>query len=193
MLPLLALSILAVYIFAKKWWLLHNVSKSSTALLEEMEQCLKECRYGKAAELCKESESPIGKMLLKGLSKMDRPVEEIKQAVENEAQMELAELERTLPLLATISGGAPMIGFLGTVMGMIQAFYNMSQAGNNIDISLLSGGIYTAMVTTVAGLIVGIMAYFFYNYLTAKVSDIVLQMQCATNNFVETAQQEKRL
>ena len=85
-----------------------------------------------------------------------------------------------------------MIGFLGTVMGMIQAFYNMSQAGNNIDISLLSGGIYTAMVTTVAGLVVGIMAYFFYNYLTSKVSDIVFKMQCATNNCIEVAQQEKK-
>ena len=85
-----------------------------------------------------------------------------------------------------------MIGFLGTVMGMIQAFYNMSQAGNNIDISLLSGGTYTAMVTTVAGLVVGIMAYFFYNYLTSKVSDIVFKMQCATNNFIEVAQQEKK-
>lgn len=191
MIPLFALSILAVYIFAKKWWIINNITKSSDALLEGVEAYLKECRYSKATDLCKESDNPIARMLLKGLSKMDRPVEEIKQAVENQAQVELAILERSLPLLATISGGAPMIGFLGTVMGMIQAFYNMSQAGNNIDISLLSGGIYTAMVTTVAGLVVGIMAYFFYNYLTSKVSDIVFKMQCATNNFIEVAQQEK--
>ena len=192
MIPLFALSILAVYIFAKKWWIINNITKSSDALLEGVEAYLQECRYSTATDLCKESDNPIARMLLKGLSKMDRPVEEIKQAVENQAQVELAILERSLPLLATISGGAPMIGFLGTVMGMIQAFYNMSQAGNNIDISLLSGGIYTAMVTTVAGLVVGIMAYFFYNYLTSKVSDIVFKMQCATNNFIEVAQQEKK-
>ena len=192
MIPLFALSILAVYIFAKKWWIINNITKSSDALLEGVEAYLKVCRYSKTTDICKEQDNPIARMLLKGLSKMDRPVEEIKQAVENQAQVELAILERSLPLLATISGGAPMIGFLGTVMGMIQAFYNMSQAGNNIDISLLSGGIYTAMVTTVAGLVVGIMAYFFYNYLTSKVSDIVFKMQCATNNFIEVAQQEKK-
>ena len=180
MIPLFALSILAVYIFAKKWWIINNITKSSDALLEGVEAYLKECRYSKATDLCKESDNPIARMLLKGLSKMDRPVEEIKQAVENQAQVELAILERSLPLLATISGGAPMIGFLGTVLGMVQAFFNMSNAGNNIDITLLSSGIYTAMITTVGGLIVGILAYFGYNFLSARISSLVYSMESAT-------------
>jgi len=105
--------------------------------------------------------------------------------VENMGNVEVARLEKGLPMLATIAGGAPMIGFLGTVMGMVQAFFNMAQAGSNIDITLLSGGIYTAMVTTVAGLIVGIMAYFGYNFLTSQVSDVVFKMQNTTVEFMD--------
>ena len=109
-------------------------------------------------------------------------------AVENTANIEVASIEKGLPLMATIAGGAPMIGFLGTVMGMVQAFFNMAQAGGNIDITLLSGGIYTAMVTTVAGLIVGIMAYFGYNLLTSQVSDVVFKMQNVTVDFMDMLQ-----
>ncbi|MCF0165499.1 MAG: MotA/TolQ/ExbB proton channel family protein, partial [Bacteroidales bacterium] len=104
---------------------------------------------------------------------------------------EVARLEKGLPILATIAGGAPMIGFLGTVMGMVQAFFNMAQAGNNIDISLLSGGIYTAMVTTVGGLVVGILAYFGYNYLTSRISDLVYKMENSTIEFMDTLQTER--
>jgi biopolymer transport protein ExbB len=111
--------------------------------------------------------------------------------VENVGNFEVAKLEKSLPFLATIAGGAPMIGFLGTVMGMIQAFFNMSQAGNNIDISLLSDGIYTAMVTTVGGLIVGIMAYFGYNYLTARISDVVFKMENITIDLLDTLQSKQ--
>ena len=111
--------------------------------------------------------------------------------MENVGNLEVAKLEKGLPFLATIAGGAPMIGFLGTVMGMIQAFFNMSQAGNNIDITLLSGGIYTAMVTTVGGLIVGIMAYFSYNYLTARVSDVVFKMENITIDLLDTLQSKQ--
>jgi biopolymer transport protein ExbB len=99
--------------------------------------------------------------------------------------LEVARLERGLPMLATVAGGAPMIGFLGTVIGMIQAFYNMAEAGNNIDVSLLSGGIYVAMVTTVGGLIVGIMAYFGYNYLVARIERIVYKMESNTIEFMD--------
>ena len=99
--------------------------------------------------------------------------------------VEVARLERGLPMLATIAGGAPMIGFLGTVMGMIQAFFNMANAGNNIDITLLSSGIYTAMVTTVGGLIVGIIAYFGYNYLSSRISNLVFMMESTTIEFMD--------
>ena len=106
-------------------------------------------------------------------------------AVENVGNVEVARLEKGLPYLATIAGGAPMIGFLGTVIGMVQAFFNMSNAGNNIDITLLSGGIYTAMITTVGGLIVGILAYFGYNFLSARVSSLVYSMESATIKLID--------
>ena len=99
--------------------------------------------------------------------------------------VEVARLEKGLPTLATIAGGAPMIGFLGTVLGMVQAFFNMANAGNNIDITLLSSGIYTAMITTVGGLIVGILAYFGYNYLTSQISDIAFKMESTTIDFMD--------
>ena len=124
-------------------------------------------------------------MIETGINRMGRPMADIQSAIENIGNVEVARLEKGLPLLATIAGGAPMIGFLGTVMGMVQAFFNMSKAGNNIDITLLSGGIYTAMLTTVGGLIVGIIAYFGYNWLTGKVGDLVYQMESSTMEFID--------
>ena len=109
--------------------------------------------------MCQSQETPIARLIEKGIERIGRPLTDIQTAVENMGNVEVSRLEKGLPMLATISGGAPMLGFLGTVIGMIQAFYNMSQAGSNVDITLLSGGIYTAMVTTVAGLSVGILAY----------------------------------
>ena len=130
-------------------------------------------------------------MIEKGVERIDKPLADIRIAVENVANVEVAKLEKGLPVLATIAGGAPMIGFLGTVMGMVQAFFNMAQAGNNIDITLLSGGIYTAMITTVGGLIVGILAYFGYNFLTAQVSSLVAKMEASSIEFLDAAQARK--
>ena len=110
---------------------------------------------------------------------------DIQNAIENCGNVEVARLEKGLPLLASIAGGAPMIGFLGTVLGMVKAFFNMSKAGNNIDITLLSDGIYTAMLTTVGGLIVGIIAYFGYNWLTSQISDLVYKMESSTLEFID--------
>ena len=130
-------------------------------------------------------------MIEEGVERIDKPLSDIRIAVENVANVEVAKLEKGLPALATIAGGAPMIGFLGTVMGMVQAFFNMAQAGNNIDITLLSGGIYTAMITTVGGLIVGILAYFGYNFLTAKITGLVSKMEAASIEFLDAAQARK--
>jgi biopolymer transport protein ExbB len=116
-------------------------------------------------------------MLAKGIKRIGRPLNDINAAVENVGKQEIARLERGLPVLASIAGGAPMIGFLGTVMGMIQAFFDMANAGNNIDVQLLSNGIYTAMVTTVGGLIVGIIAYFAYNLIVSRIDNLVSQLE----------------
>ena len=138
-----------------------------------------------AVTLCQKYDNPVARMIETGIHRMGRPMADIQSAIENIGNVEVARLEKGLPILATIAGGAPMIGFLGTVMGMVKAFFNMSKAGNNIDITLLSDGIYTAMLTTVGGLIVGIIAYFGYNWLTSKVSDLVYKMESSTLEFID--------
>ena len=191
MLVLLALSIVAIYIFGKKWWAIRQAGKIDKNFIKDVDNYLMEGKIRSARALCKRSDTPIARMIDKGVERIDKPLSDIRIAVENVANVEVAQLEKGLPALATIAGGAPMIGFLGTVMGMVQAFFNMAQAGNNIDITLLSGGIYTAMITTVGGLIVGILAYFGYNFLTAKVTSLVSKMEAASIEFLDAAQARK--
>ncbi|MBQ2243717.1 MAG: MotA/TolQ/ExbB proton channel family protein [Bacteroidales bacterium] len=185
MLVLLVLSIAAIYIFGQKWWAIRKAANIDKNFMNEIRNLIHEGKITAAIELCKNNNSPIARLVEKGIERIGRPLSDIQAAVENTGNVEVAKLEKNLPILATISGGAPMIGFLGTVAGMIQAFFNMSQAGNNIDITLLSGGIYTAMVTTVGGLFVGIIAYFGYNYLTSKISDLVFMMESTTIEFMD--------
>ena len=191
MLVLLALSIVAIYIFGKKWWSIRQAGRIDKNFIKDVDNYLLEGKVRSARALCKRSDTPIARMIDKGVERIDKPLADIRIAVENVANVEVAQLEKGLPVLATIAGGAPMIGFLGTVMGMVQAFFNMAQAGNNIDITLLSGGIYTAMITTVGGLIVGILAYFAYNFLTAKVTSLVAKMEAASIEFLDAAQARK--
>ena len=191
MLVLLALSIVAIYIFGKKWWAIRQAGKIDKNFIKDVDNYLLEGKVRSARALCKRSDTPIARMIDKGIERIDKPLSDIRIAVENVANVEVAQLEKGLPILATIAGGAPMIGFLGTVMGMVQAFFNMAQAGNNIDITLLSGGIYTAMITTVGGLIVGILAYFGYNFLTAQVTSLVAKMEATSIEFLDAAQARK--
>ncbi len=185
MIVLLILSILAIYIFGKKWWLIHKAGGIDKNFMKDIRDYIHDGKIKSAISLCEQFDSPIARMVQKGLERLGRPLTDIQTAVENVGNAEVARLEKGLPILATIAGGAPMIGFLGTVIGMVQAFFNMSQAGNNIDITLLSSGIYTAMITTVGGLIVGIVAYFGYNYLTSNISDLVFKMESATIDFMD--------
>ena len=191
MLVLLALSIIAIYIFGKKWWAIRQAGRIDKNFIKDVDNYLAEGKVRSARALCKRSDTPIARMIEKGVERIDKPLADIRIAVENVANVEVAKLEKGLPALATIAGGAPMIGFLGTVMGMVQAFFNMAQAGNNIDITLLSGGIYTAMITTVGGLIVGILAYFGYNFLTAQVTSLVAKMEASSIEFLDAAQARK--
>ena len=188
MLVLLALSIVAIYIFGKKWWAIRQAGKIDKNFIKDVDNYLMEGKVRSARALCKRSDTPVARMIEKGVERIDKPLSDIRIAVENVANVEVAKLEKGLPALATIAGGAPMIGFLGTVMGMVQAFFNMAQAGNNIDITLLSGGIYTAMITTVGGLIVGILAYFGYNFLTSQVTSLVAKMEASSIEFLDAAQ-----
>ena len=168
-----------------KWWTISRASKIDPNFMRDIRDYIHDGKIAAAQNLCRQQDTPVSHLIEKGIERMGRPLTDIQAAVENMGNIEVARLEKGLPTLASIAGGAPMIGFLGTVLGMVQAFFNMSQAGNNIDITLLSGGIYTAMITTVAGLIVGILAYFGYNYLTSKVSDLVFTLQSNTIEFMD--------
>ncbi len=185
MLVLLALSIIAIYIFGKKWWMLNRASQIDKNFMNDIRDYIHSGKVKSAITLCGKYDSPSARLVEKGLERIGRPLSDIQTAVENMGNVEVARLEKGLPTLATIAGGAPMIGFLGTVLGMVQAFFNMANAGNNIDITLLSSGIYTAMITTVGGLIVGILAYFGYNYLTSQISNIAFKMESTTIDFMD--------
>lgn len=190
MLVLLALSIIAIYVFGKKWWMIRKASTVDRNFMRNINELIHDGKIKSATDLCQRYDTPIARLVEKGIERIGRPLQDIQTAMENTGNVEVARLEKGLPMLATIAGGAPMIGFLGTVMGMIQAFFNMANAGNNIDITLLSGGIYTAMVTTVGGLIVGILAYFGYNYLTSRISDLVFMMESTTIDFMDILNEE---
>lgn len=190
MLVLLALSIVAIYIFGKKWWMIRKAGTIDKNFMKDINEMVHDGKIKSAISLCQKYDSPIARLIEEGIGRIGRPLQDIQTAVENVGNVEVARLEKGLPMLATIAGGAPMIGFLGTVMGMIQAFFNMANAGNNIDITLLSGGIYTAMVTTVGGLIVGILAYFGYNYLTSRISDLVFVMESNTIDLMDILNDE---
>lgn len=182
---LLLLSLIALYIFGKKWWMIRNASKIDKNFINDIKDYISDGKTKSARSLCRRYDSPIARMVEAGISRLGKPLADIQAAVENVGNVEVARLEKSLPYLATIAGGAPMVGFLGTVIGMVQAFFNMAQAGSNIDITLLSGGIYTAMITTVGGLIVGILAYFGYNYLTVQVSNLVFKMESSSIEFMD--------
>jgi len=185
MIVLAILSIIAIYIFGKKWWMIHKASQIDKNFMRDIRDYIHDGKVKAAVALCEKYDSPVARLVEKGIERIGRPLSDIQTAVENTGNVEVARLEKGLPFLATIAGGAPMIGFLGTVLGMVQAFFNMANAGNNVDITLLSSGIYTAMITTIGGLIVGILAYFGYNYLTAQISDVVFKMESATIDFID--------
>ena len=185
MIVLLLLSIVAIFIFGKKWWMIRQAGKIDKDFMMDIRDYIHDGKLKSAKTLCGKFDTPVARMVESGIDRYGKPLSDIQTAIENVGNVEVARLEKGLPYLAMIAGGAPMIGFLGTVLGMVQAFFNMSQAGNNIDITLLSSGIYTAMITTVGGLIVGIIAYFGYNYLTSKVSNVVFQMESSTIEFMD--------
>ena len=189
MIVLLILSIIAIYIFGNKWWMIRKAGNIDKNFMKDIHDLIHEGKIKSALALCEKYDSPVARLVEKGIERIGRPLPDIQAAVENMGNVEVARLEKGLPMLATIAGGAPMIGFLGTVSGMIQAFFRMSTAGNNIDITLLSGGIYEAMVTTVGGLFVGIIAYFGYNFLTSQISNLVFKMERTTIEFIDMLQE----
>ena len=178
-------SIIAMYIFIERYFAIMKASREENNFMNNIRDFIHDGRVDSALSLCKNNSSPISRMIEKGLKRIGKPLGDINAAIENVGKLEVSQLEKNIAGLATISGAAPMLGFLGTVIGMIRAFYDMSMAGNNIDIALLSGGIYQAMVTTVAGLIVGIMAYIGYNMLVARIEKLIYKLEARATEFMD--------
>jgi len=186
MIPIVLLSFIGVYIFFERYFAIKTVRKEdNTYMISKIKEQVNLGNIKDAIKIAKSDGSSTGHMIEKGLTRIGHPEMEIKDAIETIGNIEISKLEKGLPLLASIAGGAPMIGFLGTVCGMIQAFYDMAMAGSNVDITLLSSGIYQAMVTTVAGLIVGIIAYFAYNILVTDVEKVVHQTENTISDFMD--------
>ena len=182
---LLAMSVYAVYIFIERSLALSNALKEDKNFMSKIKDYIHSGNLDSARTLCETTDNPVARLVGKGISRIGRPLSDIQTTVENTGNIEVASLEKGLASLASISGGAPMIGFLGTTTGMIQAFFQMASAGNNIEVSTLAGGIYSALVTTVGGLIVGILAYFAYNYLVARVDRVVATLESRTMEFMD--------
>ncbi|MBQ5889195.1 MAG: MotA/TolQ/ExbB proton channel family protein [Bacteroidaceae bacterium] len=191
MIILLILSVIGVYIFFERFTALRKAALKNPSLLPRLHDNIKEGDFKSAINYCNRLNTPASRILAKGVKDYRLDNTSIRQALENSAGLEIAALEKGLPVLSTISAVAPMLGFLGTVTGMVQAFWNMSQAGDNIEVSSLSGGIYEAMVTTVGGLIVGIVAIFAYNYLVSKVDKVQNSMEADIISFLEIVVETK--
>ena len=185
MLILAIFSVIAVYIFIERFVTIHKAAKKDDAFMETIRLYMKDGKLDDAKVLCQKSSTPLSRMIEKGISRVGKPLNDIQTAIENVGNLEVSNLEKGVALLAMISGAGPMLGFLGTVIGMIRAFYDMSMAGNNIDIELLSTGIYQAMVTTVGGLIVGIIAFIFYNILVAQIDKVVNLLESKSIEFMD--------
>jgi biopolymer transport protein ExbB len=185
MVPIIILSILAVYIFFERFFAIKRAAEIDTSFMDRIRDYILDGKVENALTLCQSYSNPTSRMIEKGIQRIGRPLQDISTSIENVGKLEVYQLERGLPTMATVAGGAPMIGFLGTVMGMIRAFYDMSMSGSNIDVSQLSTGIYMALVTTVAGLIVGIIAYFAYNILVARVEKVVNKLEAHSTEFMD--------
>ncbi len=187
MLVLALLLVLAIYIFIERYITLSAALKgeADNVFMDNIRQYVHEGNVEEARKLSKQTDTPLGRMIDKGFSRLGRPLPDIQAAIENEGQLEVANLERRVSLVATVASLGPMIGFLGTVVGMISAFQEMAHAGNNIDIQMLASGIYTAMVTTVGGLIVGIICYFLHNLLVTRINKVVFELEVRANEFMD--------
>lgn len=179
------LSIVTIYIFIERFFVIGRAKKVDKGFMTSIRTYMQEGKLESAQALCLTNNSPIGRMISKGLSRIGRPLGDINAAIENTGKLEISRLEKNVAGLATIAGAAPMLGFLGTVIGMIRAFYDMSMAGNNINIELLSRGIYQAMITTVGGLVVGITAYILYNILISRIQSVVYSLETSATEFMD--------
>lgn len=186
MIPLAIMFVMAIYIIIERVIVLSKASKEDQTFMNRIKDYIYEGKIDSALNLCKQTNNPSARMVEKGISRLGRPMTDVLVAIENVGSIEVGKLEKGFGILATISGGGPMLGFFGTVVGMVEAFFVIASKGDNtIVLSDLAGGIYTAMVTTVAGLIVGIVAYFGYNYLVSRVDKVMHNLETRNMEFLD--------
>ena len=185
MLPLLIMSVVCIYIFIERYMVIRNADREDETFMKRIKDYIHEGEIDSAKRLCKNNGCPYSRLILKGISRIGRPMNDVLVAIENTGNIEIAKLGKGLPWLATTAAGAPMLGILGTVTGMVQAFFALASAGSAANISILAGGIYEALVTTVAGLVVGIIALFAYNYLVARINGVMKMLETKTMEFMD--------
>ena len=185
MVVLLLLSLVACYIFIQRLMVIRRAGKEDETFMNRIKDYIHEGKVDSALNLCRSTNTPSARMIEKGITRLGRPMNDVPVAIENVGNLEIAKLEKGFPLIATTAAGAPMVGVLGTVTGKVRAFFDMANAGTNVDVTLLSGGIYEALVTTVGGLGVGIITLFAYNYLVSQVDNVVNKMEARTMEFMD--------
>ena len=182
---LFVLLAVSLYIYFERFFAIKAASKVDKNFMNQIKDFVSNGKLESADSLCKSTNSPTARLIEKGISRIGKPLDDINKAIENAGKLEVYQLERNVSVIATIAGAAPMIGFLGTVIGMIVAIHEIANSGGQIDIKLLSDGLYTAMTTTVAGLIVGIIAYITYNHIVVRTDKIMYQMEAKTVEFLD--------
>ena len=182
---LFVLLAVSLYIYFERFFAIKAASKVDKNFMNQIKDYISNGKLEAAAILCTKTNSPTARLIEKGISRIGKPLEDINKAIENAGKLEVYQLEKNVSVIATIAGAAPMIGFLGTVIGMIVAIHEIANAGGQIDIKLLSDGLYTAMTTTVAGLIVGIIAYISYNHIVVRTDKVMYQMEAKTVEFLD--------
>lgn len=185
MLSIFLMLFVALYIYLERLMAINAASKIDLSFMSRIREMILAGKIDQAKMLCAQSTSPVARLIEKGISRIGKPLEDIDTAIENAGKLEIYKLEKNVSILATISGAGPMLGFLGTVWGMILAFHQMASGGGQIEVGALAEGIYTAMTTTVAGLIVGIIAFVGYNHLVVKTDKVVYQMEANAVDFLD--------
>jgi biopolymer transport protein ExbB len=191
MIPIALLSVLAIYLFIERLMVINKANQNPDAFMGRVKELVLRGDINGAKVLCSQNDTPVARMIEKGLSRIGSPLKNIEASIENVGKIEVFKLEKNLSTLATVAGAAPMLGFLGTVMGMVEAFIAISQEEGSVSPKLLSSGIYTAMITTVAGLIVGIIAYLAYNFLVTRVQKVVHKMEYTSIDFIDLLQEPR--
>jgi biopolymer transport protein ExbB len=191
MIPIAVLWVLAIYLFIERVLTINKANQDPEAFMGKIKELVQRGDINGSRLLCTQNNTPVARMIEKGISRIGSPLKNIEASIENVGKIEVFKLEKNLPTLATIAGAAPMMGFLGTVIGMVEAFISISQEEGSVSPKLLSSGIYTAMITTVAGLIVGIIAYLAYNYLVSRVQKVIHKMEYTSIDFIDLLQEPR--